>query len=468
MHEENQYTDLQMPHMLRDVDPVTVSQFREYFETVIAALENFADAPGKENRKAFDDAVLAIRALTDEYCPYDADRTDFYMAMMQEHGRDLLPGPEKSARLYDAFREAAHGSQKIKKPLFIEEILSSARAYQADPVNEGGRPNHDLEGLIQHGDLKGRMGWTGVESVIFSRRASPPFRYHSLADMLEAHGIFQPESWLEHVTDEQVLQSARAFRNDPVNKGRRPNLENGPITHGPLAGKGTWQQVDYAMAERRNGFEDAHYISLAMFFDYHEFYGTNAKPDFTQDDIAEAARLFKAEHGRVPRAHDGDINHGKLAGQNETWRCVYEAFLMGARGLEGCGYKTMGDFFVVRGLCGPEDVKGGPLKGSMRKPPLRLEDILAAAHAYQADPVNQGRRPSKESGLIKHGNLANEKISWTGVDHFLRLQLRGLKNTGYKSLSDLLNKNDVPKILPVVQVASNSPTNAGTLVPAGP
>lgn len=453
--------------LLSDLSDDDLSKFQELFEEAIKAIEKFGRAESKAEktiaRAGFVGSVLALREFVDDHCPDKAERTDFYVALFHHStGHQVFESTGDCRRLFDIFDEAAHRSSNIKPPLFVEDILASARAYQVDPRNQGCRPANQ-SGEIQHGPLKWNCAWLRIQTHIYNRLGKPPLPYDSLADLFEKNGIVNPVL-PDIVTEQEVLESASAFWADPVNEGRRPNDQDGPIQHGPLTGKGTWRQLHNAIAERRNGFEDAHYMSLAAFFDFHEF----KKAGLVLDEIEEAAHLFIAEHKRPPGAHEGDIKHGKLAARGENWRSVYDSFLHGWRGLEDCGYKTMGAFFVARGLCGPEDVKKGVPKGTLRKEKLLVEDILASARAYQADPVNQGRRPSKESGSVKHGPLAG-KTSWKGIDQAIKCKIRGFNELPYESLADLLNKHAIPKFLQAAQPAPNSnSTNSGTLTPAGP
>lgn len=71
-----------------------------------------------------------------------------------------------------------------------------------------------------------------------------------------------------------------------------------------------------------------------------------------------------------------------------------------------------------------------------------IEDILDSAHLAVE---HEGKRPTKESGLIRHGKMADGITTWRMVDERFAKGTHGLKNCGYTSLSACMNAHKVER-----------------------
>lgn len=80
---------------------------------------------------------------------------------------------------------------------------------------------------------------------------------------------------------------------------------------------------------------------------------------------------------------------------------------------------------------------------SVRFTDYTIDDVITAAREHLAQ---TGRRPSQHSGMVQFGTKLTNKIAWKNIH-----QSSILKNAGYSSLADLLDKHGIAKTLDAPQ-----------------
>lgn len=293
----------------------------------------------------FFDIPRSIRILSRQE-QIAADQAQEHIIAKPELLFDIHDLPLKPREERDSFENWA-----LKKPLTLDAIEATARAFRADRKS---RP-HTLDGIITHPPLAdGSLTWGAVSSAFrYGARGLKDSGYASLPAFLNARlggNILSLDT---------IEETARNFLADPANKGRRPTSDSGLITHPPLANDElTWGMVHGAFRWKTNGLENSPYNSLPEFLDSR--FGDSS---LNLDDIEATARAFQLDpenKGRRPAIKTGLIIHPPLADGYLTWNAVSQAFADGGRGLKGCGYKSLPVFLDKRGL--PKiHLKRGPI-----------------------------------------------------------------------------------------------------------
>ena len=223
-------------------------------------------------------------------------------------------------------------------------------------------------------------------------------------------------------TLDMVLAAAKA---EYMATGRRPvNSNTDPISYKPMIAFNTsWSAIDRRFVKGK--FKVAGYSGLADFLDQHRI-GVYTLDDVLMAAKAEYAASVKAGEPRRPNAGDADlISFKPMDAFHTNWKAVNRQIKVGR--FKNAGYDSLSDFLNKNGVGVPT-----------------LDDVLASARAEYAASVKAGqpRRPSaNHTDLITFYPMAEFQISWKAVD--AQFKTGQLKDSGYDSLSDFLNKNGV-------------------------
>lgn len=139
-----------------------------------------------------------------------------------------------------------------------------------------------------------------------------------------------------------------------------------------------------------------------------------SRPELCIPHILAWADAYHKSTGKWP-----NLNCGPIKGEEETWRRIDSALRIGLRGLRG-------GTSLARLLA---ECRGVRNQGAL--PPLTHQQILAWVDAHRR---RTGSWPTSESGEL----FGQPGETWKGIDHALRLGMRGLP--GDSSLSRLLEQ----------------------------
>jgi hypothetical protein len=378
-------------------------------------------------------------------------------------------------------------SNRVEIRITLEDIEASAR----EECEETGRRPAAADGIIRYGPLKGVLTWGGINEIFRYERYGIT-GYDSLSDFLNQKQIrnikyvYSKQAIQGFFTHQNVIQSAHLeyqiakkipdaksgkikygrlatlhttwgavewaienkilfFRNVKASTlpqffkefdvfsdlvtlqnieasvrstlfytGKRPTADDGLIIYGPLRnGILTWKAIDSRFA--LGSFKDCPACSLAEFMDFKNIYSRG----FCLDLIEECARMTRDATGVRPSKEHGEIRYGAMANGENLWIMVDNAFRDKTRGLEDSRFDSLANFLDEKKIFSFYE---------LHKAPLCMEDILASA-------IAEPRKPTKNSGLVTAGPLANGVLTWLAVDKAIRGGKRGLKDCGFESLS---------------------------------
>lgn len=264
--------------LLLDLSDDVFSKFLQLFNETIEAAETFEQIKvvrtksKKQAHAKFAGSLLRLRQFTIDHCPDRSDLADFQTALYQCAGghkvfQDLL----RCVRMFDAFNAAADYLYNIR--------FTNKSAIHNTSLESASSDNTEL----CFSEYKNT--WVGNEAFIFrptSEEISSPYSLSDYQEPITAKMVLP-----DIITEQEVLESARAFLDDPANKGLRPSGLEGLIKHGPLAGKATWGQINKAMMFGHNGLVYNNYNCLRTFFDFHELWDVIYKPKSNYTDFVE-------------------------------------------------------------------------------------------------------------------------------------------------------------------------------------
>ena len=314
--------------------------------------------------------------------------------------------------LSDLFGKENIGQDRVFNDYTIADIIDSGRAtFEAT----GKRPTKN-SGKIEHGYLAGKTTWVAVDAAIrvgYLKNKG----YKSLPDLLDKNGISKSPFFTDYTIGD-IMDSARATLKAI---GKRPTKVDGKIKYGQLAGKAKWITIDSALG--RGHLKSMGYESLSDLL-YKEGIGSNYRfTDYTVDDMIHSARSTLKATGRRPTTQDGEIKYGRLAGKT-TWNAANSSVINGH--LKNKGYKSLPDLL---------DKKGVGSNG--RFTDYTIDDVINSARATLKA---TGKRPTNDDRKIKYGQL-DGKTTWVATNR--AITTGHLKNHGYKSLPDLLDKHGI-------------------------
>lgn len=283
----------------------------------------------------------------------------------------------------------------------MEDILESARL---EYTTTNRRPTC-TDGNIAYGPLNGKTTWMAVNFAITAGFLKGT-ACNSLAHLLN-------ENLIGRYTIEDVIESAKKCCEKT---GQRPFKNDGEIAYGPLAQKTTWDNVNYAL---QKGFlKEEGYTSLADLLDKNNM-GIEAQ--YSIEDVIKSARQQLQATGRRPSVIDGEVAYGPLAGKT-TWQIAHSRIKRGC--LKKCGYLSLADALDKNGI----NVKSQ----------YSFKDVIESA---RLEFKVTGKRPTNtDSKKIGYGRLKG-KSTWKSVDYAIRIGF--LKDQGYASLADALDKNGI-------------------------
>ncbi len=296
----------------------------------------------------------------------------------------------------------------------IEDVVESAKAtFNAT----GMRPAYN-DTRIAHGPLAGKVVWGSVASAIKDGFLSGA-GYTSLVDLFNKNQIGTAYQNIDYTVDD-VIKSARATFKATK---KRPSVHDLGILHGPLASKTTWKAIGRALTQGH--LKKSGYKSLAELLDRNNIGKSIFFTEYTIKDVVKSARATFKETQRRPINTDKEILYGPLAGKTR-WDAV-DASIRAGR-LKDCGYKSLADALNSNNIG-----KSGAFTD------YTIDDVIKSARATF---IATKKRPSVNDREVRHGPLAG-KTTWKAIGR--ALTMGRLTECGYKSLTEILDKNNIGK-----------------------
>lgn len=258
---------------------------------------------------------------------------------------------------------------------------------------------------------------------------------------------------------------AASLRETLEKTGERPSLADGPVLHGPLAGKYSWSAVNQKLSYLAKNNENFVHGSLAAFSNFilgpkqvkvtapakkPEPKGPKFRKGFNIEDLKTSIQMSFDATKRRPRLNDGMIAYGPFAGKF-TWASVNQKLLMARKCHPDFAYASLKEISVA--VLGIEEKPVAPVKERLSLNAKNIFNLVAAEIAKTGQVPRTADLEKLGPFPISKVNKAFARASLPDIDNYT---LAG--HTPPKSLQEFmlvagLAKIEDRKLVPAIPVS---------------